>query len=240
MIAVMQLETLRSPKRRPDAAPLWMVTNGEVTVGPVGTELLLKGVRHGRVPAECLVREVRWDVWRTLDQIREVSALKRRGSGSQVESELEVERELAAASDAGELLLLGLSLAVRISGARVGLVHRIRGPLNLPVTSCSVGLPDDCLGTILPHSDPALTLAERGLSLFGSPAEGLACRLVAERLDCGVPLESVLSVPIRVRGKFEALLELGRVDHAFRARDVVQIGEVAFRIGELRQLPAME
>jgi len=228
----MQTESIRPSRSRSDTSPLWLVTNGEVTVGPVRTELLLRGVTHGRVPADCLVREVRWNVWRTLDQIREVSALRRAEQGILQKSELAIERELARASDVGEMFLLGLSLAVQISGAAVGLLHRIRPPLGLPVASCAVGLPDERLGEVLPDTDPALTLAERGMSLFGSPTEGLACRLVAERLDCGVPLESVLSVPIRAAGEFEAMLELGRVDHPFRASDVVQIGEVAFRIGE--------
>lgn len=210
-----------------------MVTNGHVTVGPVRTELLLRGVTHGRVPADCLVREVRWNAWRTLDQIREIAALKRLGPDGVAAPELDVEAELAKASDVGELFLIGLSLAVRTSGARVGLLHRIRPPLGVPVTSCAVGLSDDALGAILPATDPALVLAERGMSLFGAPTEGLASRLVAERLDCGLPLESVLSVPIRAAGEFHALIELGRLDHPFRSRDVVQIGEIAFRIGEL-------
>ena len=32
-------------------AALWVVSNGEVTIGPVRTELLLRGIRHGESPA---------------------------------------------------------------------------------------------------------------------------------------------------------------------------------------------
>src|SRR4029077_19598143 len=56
-------------------APLWVVSNGSVEIGPVRTELLVRGVRHGRVPHDCHVREARSDEWRSVDQVREVAGL---------------------------------------------------------------------------------------------------------------------------------------------------------------------
>ncbi|MEI9953814.1 MAG: hypothetical protein WDO74_33770 [Pseudomonadota bacterium] len=38
--------------------PLWYVTNGELTVGPVVTGLLIRGVEAGRVPEFCQVSPV--------------------------------------------------------------------------------------------------------------------------------------------------------------------------------------
>ena len=59
---------------RSQPPPLWYVTNGDLTVGPVVTGLLLKGVEHGRVPEYCHVRQMRGD-WRKLETVREVAAL---------------------------------------------------------------------------------------------------------------------------------------------------------------------
>ena len=56
-------------------SPRWLVTNGSTTVGPVHTELLLRGYMGGRIPEHCQVREVRWGTWRPLDGIREIGTL---------------------------------------------------------------------------------------------------------------------------------------------------------------------
>src|SRR3954470_21812305 len=68
---------LTSDLLRSSAPPQWLVSNGNVTVGPVGTDLLLRGVLHGRVPSTSLVRQPSWPHWREVGKIREVSALKR-------------------------------------------------------------------------------------------------------------------------------------------------------------------
>src|SRR5690349_12176781 len=62
---------------RPIPPPLWFVSNGETTVGPVSTNLLLRGIAADRVPNDCMVRERSWRDWRALDSVREVAALRR-------------------------------------------------------------------------------------------------------------------------------------------------------------------
>jgi len=47
----------------------WYVTNGVVAVGPVGFELLTRGVAHGRIPAGSFVRHESWKMWRPLEDV---------------------------------------------------------------------------------------------------------------------------------------------------------------------------
>jgi hypothetical protein len=47
----------------------WYVTNGVVAVGPLGFDLLTRGVAHGRIPNGSLVRHESWKVWRPLQDI---------------------------------------------------------------------------------------------------------------------------------------------------------------------------
>ena len=66
--------------------PLWYVTNGELTVGPVVTGLLIRGVEFGRVPDYCHVSPFRGD-WRTLNSVREIAALNSKVNGTAPSSE---------------------------------------------------------------------------------------------------------------------------------------------------------
>ena len=47
----------------------WYVTNGVVAVGPVGFDLLTRGVAHGRIPAGSFVRHESWKMWRPLEGV---------------------------------------------------------------------------------------------------------------------------------------------------------------------------
>ena len=75
---------------RPIPPPLWFVTNGENTIGPVSTNLLLRGIAADRVPNDCMVRERTWRDWRTLDSSEFLSGwrLDVRGSGNEFVVEL--------------------------------------------------------------------------------------------------------------------------------------------------------
>src|SRR3954469_23844628 len=95
----------------PKGAPEWLVCNGGVTVGPVRTDLLLRGVIHGRVPSSAWVRQTGWQNWRELGRIREVSALsrvleRRMDEPASESSSLQDGAEtVAQATDVGEALL---------------------------------------------------------------------------------------------------------------------------------------
>jgi len=217
-------------------SPRWLITNGDTTVGPVHTELLLRGYLGGRIPLHCQVREVRWGSWRPLDGIREIGSLKRRLERDSAPLNLrDAVQRLPVTRDTGELLTAALQLAALALDANAGLIHRYRSPLTLPVTSSVFGVPAARLGEVLASSDPSYLLALRGKSLCGSPRHGLTERLVAERLQHDAPLTSVAMSPVIAAGRLVALLELGRTGHVFRADDIDDLAEfsaqVARRIG---------
>jgi hypothetical protein len=215
----------------PLQAPRWLVTNGDTTIGPVHTELLLRGYMGGRIPEHCQVREVRWGSWRPLEGIREIGSLKRRLARDTAPLNLrDATQRLPLTRDVGELLTAALHLAALVLDANAGLIHRFRSPVTLPVTSAVFGVPPERLGEILPDTDPSYVLALRGKSLCGSPYQGLTERLIAERLQFEAPLASVAMSPIIAAGRLVALLELGRKDHVFRADDADDLAEFAAQV----------
>jgi hypothetical protein len=217
-------------------SPEWLVSNGTTTVGPVETELLLRGVMHGRVPNHALVREVGWQAWRQLGQIREVCALRRMLDRS-LEQDLTLRnlrdstQAVAEATDPGEVLLIALHAAAHATSATVGLLHRIREPLFLPTTSCVFEGSIEVLGRVLPWFDPAFTLARSGKLVLGPAHAGAALRAVSLRLADGSPLCGVAMLPISVGGVLCAMLELGKSDHPFRASDAAELEEFAIKVG---------
>jgi hypothetical protein len=211
------------------SSPRWLVTNGQTTVGPVHTELLLRGYLGGRIPEHCQVREVRWGAWRPLDGIREIGGLKRRlaRDGERPPSLRSATEQLPATTDVGELLCVGLLLAALALDANAGLVHRYRAPVHLPVTSVVLGTPSERLGEVLPADDPSYLLALRGKSLCGAPYPGTVEGMIAERLQHDAPLSSVVMVPVIASGRLVAMFELGRTGHDFRADDAGDLAEFA-------------
>jgi hypothetical protein len=212
-------------------SPRWLVTNGDTTVGPVHTELLLRGYMGGRIPEHCRVREVRWGSWRPLEGIREIGSLKRRLARDAAPLNLrDASHCLPVTRDVGELLTLALQLAALALDANAGLIHRYRRPLTLPVTSAVFGVPAERLGEVLAASDPSYLLALRGKGLCGSPRHGLTERILAERLQHDGPLASVAMTPVIAAGRLVAVLELGRTGHVFRADDADDLAEFAAQV----------
>jgi len=213
---------------------LWIVSNGEVTIGPVRTELLLRGIRHGRVPPDCQVRAAGSDQWRPLAALREVAALA--GQAGSVTDFQRAAAEIAKARDEREVFLLLLHGAAQATRASRGLIHHQRTPLMLPVTSyCLSGL-EDTLGNVISSQDPAYAQALNGQSLLGVPGDGLAERILAERL--GDPhLAGVAMVPVTHGTQLAAMLELGRDDRGFRLSDVDALSRLAtLAIARLEEL----
>jgi len=218
----LKLVTWSPAPRNPQPPPLWFVTNGETTVGPVRTELLLRGIQQGKVPDDCLVREFRWQGFRPLDQVREIRALRREGTSAGKD---DIEAALARATDPGEVLLFALSLAISRTGASFGYVHRVAEPWRAPVTCCAHGpSTTDRLGKRLSSSDYMLGAARARYIVMGTPLQTRAHRDAARRLSGGLyVLRGVAMVPIYRRDGFFAMLELGRSDHAFRAKDDAEL-----------------
>ena len=213
---------------------LWIVSNGEITIGPVRTELLLRGIRHGRVPPDCQVRAAGSDEWRPLAALREVAALQ--GLAGSVTDFQHAAAEIAKARDEREVFLHLLQGAAQATRASRGLVHRQRTPVRLPVTSYCVGALTDELGSVVSYQDPVYALALNGQSLLGAPEDGHAERVLAERL--GAPgLAGVAMVPVTHGTELAAMLELGREDRGFRLSDADALCRLAtLAIARLEEL----
>jgi len=222
-------KSAQRPNRPP---PLWFVTNGELTVGPVRTELLQRGVFHGRIPEDCLVRELTWRTWRRLDQIREVRAVQRQlGTDALVARATSSHADLVArfclARDAAEVLTLALHECFDATGASFGMLHRAWDDDHRASTTCvrGVGMTGR-LGLGVPE-DRAVALARVGGLIVGPPSAGEAERCVAARLGAPEDLGGVAMVPVTLRQHLMAIIELGRVGHPFRASDVQTLERIA-------------
>lgn len=230
--------------------PLWYVTNGVSTVGPVTTNLLVRGVANERVPDDCLVRERKWSMWRGLDRIREVAAVRRERA---VRGAFDIEptrwkdpvppevtyapllRQLLWAQDPNEVLARALIETMRATGALVGAVHRRRPPHAGFVTTCVLGPGMRArLGRGFTGDDAAFALAAEGTPLCEAPRRG-ASECVSEHLGGLAANSGVAMVPVTCFGRLYAVLELGRPDHQFRAVDfqvaTVVTGLVADHLG---------
>ncbi len=216
---------------------LWYVTNGDAVVGPVGTELLLRGITNARIPDDCMVTQESWGEWRNLVEIRELSAIGPVpcwNVGSGVSTPRVPEELVQRAHDAGEALLFAMHAAVTAIRATAGLVHRIREPFVGLVTSSAHGPGvDDQLGHVVSRTDPTLALAQERKILIGHPGESLAERAIARRFSsCSGELRGVAMVPVFDGDTLLAMLELARTDHPFRTGDtetLLQIAQIVSR-----------
>lgn len=213
-----------SVNSKPGTAPLWVVSDGNVEVGPVRTELLVRGFRHGRVPPDCHVRQARSDEWRPVDQVREVAGLL--GQPGSVVDFQRAASGFGDAKDEREVLLVLLQGAMQATRASRGLIHRLRPPIDFLVTSYAQGGLDGSLGQVVHAQDPVYRLARNGQTLGGAPSDGKAERLVAARLG-DERLAGVVMVPVTFGTELLAMLELGREDRRFRASDVDELSRLA-------------
>lgn len=55
----------------------WFVTNGVVATGPIGFNLLSRGIAHGRVSLTAFVRHASWRVWRRLKELEHLDVSER-------------------------------------------------------------------------------------------------------------------------------------------------------------------
>lgn len=229
----------------------WFVTNGATVVGPVPTGLLLRGVSFGRIPGECMVRQVHWNEWRFLEETREVRSLLRykdlMGStwhptpgfslpSAKEDARLRARADLIVARDPGEVLLLGLHAATEQIGAELGLIHRFREPYVGMVTSYALGQPLwHHLGDVLRQDDPAVVAACQHRGVIGSRIQGPAQTAIARRLSVfagELPLGGVAMLPLFGYGRLLGMLELGRLRRGFRAADKATLEGIGQAITE--------
>jgi hypothetical protein len=214
--------------RQAEPPPLWLIKDGENVTGPVPTWLLLRGITHGRLPSGCRVRQVGWSSWRNLSQIREVGQWRRRAALAiaRPDALAPTRRFLGArigrAESASEVLLFTLAAACAATGAELGAASVIREHGRPPSTSSVSGLTSyELLGLPVSASDLALAAARGGRSFAGSPATSAVHRATAARLGRGgLALSGVALFPLRLGAEPFAMVELGRLDHAFRRSDL--------------------
>jgi len=222
----------------PPRTSLWYVTNGESVIGPVDTELLLRGITSSRIPNDCMVIQESWGSWRGLHQIREAARIGRPFSWAACHTDLcpgIPEALVRRARDAGEALLFAMHAAVKATNATAGLVHRSRHPFVGLVTSSAVGEGvEDELGQVVPRHDLALDRARRNEVLIGSiphpsrDADSQAERAILRRFSaCNRELKGVAMVPVFDGGELLAMIELARADHPFRAKDAAVLRKIA-------------
>jgi hypothetical protein len=216
---------------RPNPPPLWYVTNGEVTVGPVYTGLLMRGVEEGRVPEDCHVSsgEPRW---RSLDAVREIAARKRPAARAAEAAEAlrELERSERRSRDEEELCHRATRLAMSVTGAESGMMHlHDRTARRLSTRAVLGPLPEGLLNDSLPEADLVVRAARMGMPVTGPPygpvEDALALRFAASAGGVG----AAAMLPIFVGRSLIAMLELSRPGHPFRRGDLQHAERIAQR-----------
>lgn len=228
----MQLYNLPQSVFKPEPPPLWYVTNGELTVGPVVTGLLLKGVTHGRVPDYCHVRTMRGS-WRALEAVREIAGLN--GTNAPAPSPSSAYAVLAQRSrplerirDEDELCDLIARLTRAVTGAESAMLHWVGRTTRTLTTRAVVGpMSTERLGYALPEDDLVLKSALAGRPVLGPPfgphEDTLAKRFATSQGGVG----AAAMVPIFVGASLKAMLEFSRPGHAFRRGDLQRAERVA-------------
>jgi hypothetical protein len=216
---------------KPNPPPRWFVTNGEVTVGPVLTNLLKRGVAEGMVPDYCHVSPP-GGTWRRVEAVREVAALHKAASATATTSEAlaELTQATARIRDEDEVCYQVTRLAMLVTGAESAMFHFRERTSRSLVTRCVLGpVSDDLLNEELSPSDLLLHSARMGQPVFGPPygraEDALAMRFASTMGGVG----GATMIPIFVDDSLRAMLEVSRPGHAFRRDDLQRAERIAFR-----------
>ncbi len=232
----------------PSAPDEWYVTDGATAVGPVGLELIERGLRAEKVPADAFVRHGSWAGWRDLTELAELDpsfdprrTFRLLPVAKLPEEEEEIDDDsieviepaparkeplaFESASDLPEGMLILLASAVERCRAMGALVHRVQG--DAASVACSHGpRMFEMLGKPLSPGDAELSAAKQGRTILAEPVSGIAGHLLKKRLSrLGPQIESAFMVPVMERGRLFAMLEVGRID-AYRGRDVATAEEL--------------
>lgn len=216
---------------RPVPPPLWFVTNGENTVGPVATNRLLRGYEYGRVPDDCHVRAYR-GYWRQLHSVREIAALNSKVGPRPPSEEQLVEwaRPGGRIRDEEELAHTVTWLALVATGAESAMFHYASRSTRPFVTRSVAGpMSTERLGRALSERDPLLGAARLGRPVIGPPygelEDALAMRMATSRGGVG----AAAMIPIFAGTELRGMLELSRPGHAFRRADLQRAERIAQR-----------
>jgi hypothetical protein len=215
---------------RPLPPPLWYVTNGDLTVGPVTTGLLVRGVEHGRVPDECQVT-VYDGFWRNVFCVREVAALNSKVGGPQPLSDeqlVEWSRPGSRHRDEEELAHTVTFLSLATTGAESAMFHYCGRRSRSFITRSILGpMSNDRLGRALPEWDPLLEAARLGRPVMGPPYGPLEDALAMRMATSAGGVGAAAMIPIFSGGMLRGVLELSRPGHAFRRADLKRAERIA-------------
>jgi hypothetical protein len=194
---------------KPQPPPLWYVTNGDLTVGPVVTE-------------DCHVRAFR-GAWRLLTSVREIAAMTS-GVGMQPPSEDQLSdwtRPLERIKDEHELCHMVTWLTLAATGAESAMFHyRDRYTQSLITRSIQGSTTNDRLGFALSQHDLVLAAARRGRPVVGAPEAPTEEALALRFGETSEGIGAVAMIPIFIAGHLTAMLELARPGHVFRHGDL--------------------
>jgi hypothetical protein len=231
----MDVATWYPGKRRVTPPPLWTLSDGYRTVGPVTTTALVHHVKEGRVPDACGARPSPSASWRPLDRIREVRAVKRsmvRGRKPlRAEIDLDASRLMLRLSGGDEALEVGLRTAALELSAELGFVHVFESS-HRAVTRYAFGPgARGRIGCPLLERDILSHVARTHSLAMGDVDTHHAFRVAASRLGGrAAEVRGVAMIPIVHRAGVVAMLELGRSERSFRASDAATLRSVAGRI----------
>jgi len=227
-----QIQQFQPSVFRPQPPPLWYVTNGELTVGPVVTGLLTRGVEYGRVPDYCRVRAFR-GIWRDLESVREIAALNGKSKPSITTPSLlaELGRSVERIKHEDDLCYDVTQLSLIATGAEAAMFHYRGRASRALVTRCVLGpVSNEMLGRPLSEHDPVLRSARLGRPVTGPPygvtEDALAIRFASSRGGVG----GAAMIPFFVGGTLTAMLELSRPGRAFRRADLQRAERMVQRV----------
>lgn len=216
---------------RPKPSPRWYVTNGDLTVGPVDTGLLIRGVTYGRVPEYCYVRAAQGD-WRQLLGVREIRALHGGPEhGPNLEQLAEWGRYMQRVRDEDELCHIAAWLSLVSTGAEAAMFHYASRHGRTLFTRAILGpVSIERFGHPLSEFDLVLRSARRGIPVQSPPCgiveQGLKKRLA---MTDGRECDSVAMIPLFVGAELTAMVEIARAGHAFRWTDLQRIERILLR-----------
>lgn len=231
----MDVATWYPGRKRVIPPPLWMISDGYRTLGPVTTTALVSRVRDGRVPDACGARPSPSAKWRPIDRIREVRAVKRsmmRGHRPlKHEIDLDASRLLLRLSEGNEALQVGLRSAALELSAELGFVHVFESS-HRAVTRYAFGPgADGRIGCPLLERDILSHVARSHSLAMGDVDTHHAFRVAASRLGGrAAEVRGVAMIPIVYANAVVAMLELGRSERSFRTSDASTLRSVASRI----------
>lgn len=229
----------------PSIADRWYLSDGAKAIGPIGLDLIARGLEAGKVPIGSYVRHEAWRVWRPLAELAEVEvdpsiptpphhpahAETIPGHTDDVTmpgrpifpEEIVPADALAGAADIEDALLLCMNAAILRTHADAAIVHILR-PEGPAILYAHGPFARTLIGEVMQKNDPALQTAETGRPLIAEPTPGpLGTALLERLLHLGVACEAACLLPIVVHQRLTAMLELGRVSPRFKASELAAV-----------------